>query len=139
MRLSHYTGLGTKRLIPAVLHEAPFQHQHFKQLFLWCKRDANVLAPQLLPSRVKCSNNKRHRKPEIVCPVILKMTSSCKQAPRPSKEFLSSIRYVGAGDCIASTPVETAITIETKDITMETQDTLYCYVRTAVGRHYSES
>lgn len=43
---------------------------------------------------------------------------------RPPPHFSSLLRYVGAGTRLASAPVKSAIAMETKYITMETQDSL---------------
>lgn len=59
-------------------------------------------------------------------PLIRMLSSQKHRRPRlnGTPYFLSLLRYVGAGARIASAPVESAITMETKYITMETRDSL---------------
>lgn len=62
----------------------------------------------------------------IFLPLIRMLSSQKHRRPRLNgpPNFLSLLRYVGAGARIASAPVESAITMETKYITMETRDSL---------------
>lgn len=67
-----------------------------------------------------------------------KMTSSCDHGllePQRTSYLCSYEKLVQGMD--NPTTIVTAITIETKYIAMETQDTLYCYVRTVVSQHCS--
>lgn len=59
----------------------------------------------------KTKNKKKQRHPHL-------------SRPHPFPYFSSLLRYVGAGAQIDSTAVESAITMETKYITMETRDSL---------------
>lgn len=121
-------GFETKQVIP------PFQHQCFKSSFYGVNcLTTIVLATEMLASHVKYSNNKAPETGNFV--YSFKMTSFCNHGllePQRTSYICSYDKLVQGMDTI-----ETAITIETKYIAMETQDTLYCYARTAVSQHCS--